>query len=173
MTDRPANSPSRPHAPPDDEPASEPKRPRNPLKLGDDAGTARVIAMVRWLLYAAFVVIGYLVLRRLAPILTPVLAAGGIAYLLDPLVDRLEDQGTKRVIAVALLLCAFISMLVMAVVIVVPLVRDDIELFITRLPDMIPRAAEWIELNLDIAVPDAWRRFSGDEATALLEAHAG
>ena len=52
--------------------------------------------MVRWLLYLVFVVIGWVIIKRLAPILTPVVAAAGIAYLLDPLVERVVESGMKR-----------------------------------------------------------------------------
>ncbi len=48
--------------------------------------------MLRWLLIAVFIVLGYIVLSYLARILAPVLAALGIAYLLDPVLDRLVQS---------------------------------------------------------------------------------
>ena len=41
----------------------------------DRDGNRRMLAMVRWLLYLVFVVIGWVILKRLAPVLTPILAA--------------------------------------------------------------------------------------------------
>jgi len=137
-------------------------------------GQRRVVTMIRWLLYLFFLVLGYIVLGRLAPVLTPVLVAAGIAYLLDPLVDRLEARGMKRVYAVALLLVTFVGTLVMAVIVLVPAIRDSVSDFIQNLPGMVDRATEWLEINLGYHVPDKWQdALHGEHAEALLEEIAG
>lgn len=137
-------------------------------------GQRRVVTMIRWLLYLFFLVLGYIVLRRLAPVLTPVLVAGGIAYLLDPLVDRLEARGMKRVYAVALLLVTFVGTLVIAIIVLIPVVRDSVSDFIENLPGMVDRATDWLEFNLGYHVPDKWQdALHGEHAEALLEDIAG
>ncbi len=130
----------------------------------------RTLTMVRWLLYLIFVVIGWLILHRLAPILTPVLAAAGIAYLLDPLAERLVARGMNRVTAAALLLVAFLTIVTTAVAILVPLVADDVARFITELPNIIDRTAAWTADQLGYQLdPGAWRDLiSQAELTSLL-----
>ena len=48
-----------------------------------------VIAMLRWALIIIFIAFGWLVLSYIAKVLAPVLAALGIAYLLNPVLERL------------------------------------------------------------------------------------
>jgi len=40
--------------------------------------------MLRWLLIAVFVVLGWIILSYLTGVLAPILAALGVAYLLNP-----------------------------------------------------------------------------------------
>ncbi len=129
----------------------------------------RVLTMVRWLLYLVFVVIGYLILRRLAPVLTPLLAAAGIAYLLDPLCDRAEERGMPRVAAVALLLGGFTAIITVALVFLVPLVAEDVSRFVADLPDLIDKTTAWLANTFGFEVPASWRDYlSEDELSNVL-----
>ena len=116
--------------------------------------------MVRWLLYLAFIVIGFLLIRRLAPILAPVLAAAGIAYLLDPLVDRLDirlhPRGVKRIWAVTLLLGLFLAVVTSAFLIIIPMITRDLVVFINDLPRFARSFSAWLEARLAIEVPASW-----------------
>lgn len=139
---------------------------------GDD--TARILKMVRWLLYAAFLVIGYWVLRKVALVLTPVLAALGIAYLLDPLVETMSERGMRRSVAVSLFLVGFLGAIAAFVAFATPLVAHDVARFITALPTMAETASAWINQNTGLAVPAEWTEYlKSDEASELLYAHAG
>ncbi len=117
----------------------------------------RILTMVRWLLYLAFVVIGYTIMRRLAPVLTPVLAAAGIAYLLDPLCDRAEARGISRLAAVALLVVGTTVALGVGIVMLVPLVADELTRFIADLPGLIDAAALWLADSFGYELPASWR----------------
>lgn len=153
--------------------AKEP-RPRNLPGDEHDLGTRRVITMARWLLYLVFVVIGYFILRRVATVLTPLLVAGGIAYLLDPLVDKLEQKGMRRIWAVGLLLVMFLGSIAVAVVMLAPVVATEVARFIQDLPAMIENAVAWIALNLGYEVPASWQEYlTSEEATSLLKQIAG
>lgn len=137
-------------------------------------GTRRVLTMVRWLLYLVFVVIAYHILRRLAPVLTPILVAGGIAYLLDPLVDRLVSSGVKRVWAVSLLLVAFLGSIAVAVVLLAPTITKDVAIFIQELPFLVENAANRIAVHLGYEVPASWQSYlESEEVTAFLQQIAG
>src|SRR5262249_46456316 len=71
--------------------------------------TAQVLGLVRWLLIAIFVVLGYFVLSYLAGVLAPILTALGVAYLLNPLLERLVRRGASRAAGAALLLASFVG----------------------------------------------------------------
>jgi predicted PurR-regulated permease PerM len=136
-------------------------------------GQRRILAMIRWLLYLSFVVIAYLVLRRLAPVLAPLLAAAGIAYLLDPLVDWLEARGMRRVLAVGLLLMAFIGAITGCVLVLTPLIAHDVAGFVQELPAMVDSATRWIE-SYGYEVPDRWQDYlKSDQMSSVLHQVAG
>ncbi len=139
-------------------------------RLRDQENQRRVLTMVRYLLYLVFVVIGFAILKRIAPILTPVLVAAAIAYLLDPWVDALERRGMRRGTAVALLLGGFITLLVLALMAMIPLVTAEISSFIDELPGLVLRGEAWAREEFGLELPDEWREYlvSG-EMGALLE----
>lgn len=136
-------------------------------------GQRRVLTMVRWLLYLAFVVIAYLVLRRLAPVLSPLLAAGGIAYLLDPVVDWLVARGMRRIVAVGLLMVAFLGAITGTVLVLTPLIAHDVTAFVQELPIMIDHATRWIEAH-GYEVPDRWQDYlKSEQMSSVLHQVAG
>jgi predicted PurR-regulated permease PerM len=136
-------------------------------------GQRRILAMVRLLLYLTFVVIAYLVLNRLAPVIAPLLAAAGIAYLLDPLVDWLEARGMRRVLAVGLLLVAFIGAITGCVLVLTPLIAHDVAGFVQELPVMVDGATRWIE-GYGYEVPDRWQDYlKSEQMSSVLHQVAG
>jgi predicted PurR-regulated permease PerM len=58
----------------------------------------------------------------------------GLAYLLDPLADRLERIGMGRLVATLVILCIFILVFVLALLIAVPLIANNIAEFSRNLP---------------------------------------
>lgn len=136
-------------------------------------GQRRVLTMVRWLLYLAFVVIAYVVLRRLAPVLSPLLAAAGIAYLLDPVVDWLEARGMRRIVAVSLLMVAFLGGITGTVLVLTPLIAHDVAAFVQEMPVMVDQATRWIE-GYGYEVPDRWQDYlKSEQMSSLLHQVAG
>lgn len=134
----------------------------------------QVVTMVRWLLYLVFAVISFLVLQYLAPVFTPILAAGGIAYLLDPSVDKLEARGVKRVWAVTALLLMFLGFITGAVFLMAPLVAGDVAEFIRDLPHMVEKTASWIAANLGYEVPEHWQDYlASEDVKSVLKQIAG
>ena len=119
----------------------------------------QVVAMVRWLLYAVFVVIGYVVVKYLATVLAPILAAFGIAYLLDPIVERMVARGVSRAVAATLILVVFAAAVIGAVVALAPRVVHEVGVFIRELPVMIDNVAGWARTELGIEVPADWRAY--------------
>jgi predicted PurR-regulated permease PerM len=81
--------------------------------------TAVAIAAALWLLHG---------------ILLPFVAGMALAYLLDPLVNRLERLGLHRGIAALLLVTVFIVLLLMLASLVVPILAAQFAAFIDKLP---------------------------------------
>lgn len=116
-----------------------------------------------WALALAFVGLLY-VLRG---VLTPVLVAFALAYLLDPLVDRLQAWGMPRVAGVALLLLLALSALVLGLLLVAPAIARDVMALANELPQAVNRllqnAQPWLAAH-GLALPR-----SGNEALAAVE----
>ncbi|MEM6640118.1 MAG: AI-2E family transporter [Pseudomonadota bacterium] len=80
----------------------------------------------------------------LAPILTPFIASALLAYVGDPLVDRLEKGRLSRTVAVMVAFVMIFLGLASLTLLVVPLVRDQGAAFADKLPSYI----RWIESNI-------------------------
>ncbi|MFK8016263.1 MAG: AI-2E family transporter [Gammaproteobacteria bacterium] len=96
--------------------------------------------LYRWLAVGGLIFLVYL----LAPILTPFVASALLAYVGDPLVDRLEKLKLSRTVSVIIVF--FLTMIGISalVLLIVPLVRDQGMAFATKLPTYV----QWVEENL-------------------------
>jgi predicted PurR-regulated permease PerM len=92
-----------------------------------------------WLVLAGLLLLGWLI-YLLAPILTPFLIAALLAYLGDPLVDRLESLGLPRTLAVVVVFAGLLVVLAAVITLLVPVVGAQIE----ALANAIPRYVAWI-----------------------------
>lgn len=131
------------------------------------AQVRHILTMVRWLLILAFIVLGYLVLARLAPIFTPLVVAAGVAYLLDGAVDALTARGVSRTVAVALLLAAFLGLVVLVLTFAIPLITEELIAFVQALPGHIQTVSAWAEESFGVELPSSWREYA---ASPQLEA---
>ena len=93
-----------------------------------------------------------LLFYALGPILTPFMAAAILAYICDPLADRLEAKGVPRALATALVLLLLIAIFVVLLLIMIPLFQKEIALLAQRLPGYIATANEklipWLNAKL-------------------------
>ncbi|WP_347988772.1 AI-2E family transporter [Methylomonas sp. AM2-LC] len=92
----------------------------------------------KWLVLAFTLALGW-ILYKLAPILMPFAFSAGLAYLGDPLVDRLETlhyRGMRlsRTIAVILVFLVIIFVIATLLIIVIPALEYQINDFIDKLP---------------------------------------
>ncbi len=99
----------------------------------------------KWLVLAGFVAFGVL-LYLLGPVLTPFLVGAGLAYLGDPLADRLEAKGLSRTAAVLLVFIVMLAVFVLALVVLLPLLQQQLSVLAAKLPGYL----DWLQLN---AVP--------------------
>nr|WP_210272769.1 AI-2E family transporter [Chthonobacter rhizosphaerae] len=72
-------------------------------------------------------------------VLLPFVAGMALAYLLDPVADRLERLGLSRLIATILMLVLFVVLAVLLLIVVVPVLGNQLAGFMARLPDYMNR----------------------------------
>ena len=73
----------------------------------------------------------------LGDILLPFVLGAAIAYLLDPIVDRLERLGTGRILGTTLILLAAVFVLFFIFLLLIPLVIDQFRLLAAAAPDLV------------------------------------
>ncbi len=122
----------------------------NPARAGD-AG-ARPQAWWFWLgAGVAFCAIVYV----LRDILLPFVAALGIAYLLDPVADRLERWGCPRVAGAGVILGGFFALLAIGVILLVPVAITQVNLLVHAMPELVDRARQLLGESLQGLAGDA------------------
>jgi len=87
----------------------------------------------KWLLLTGLS-LGGVLLYLLAPVLTPFLVAAVLAYIGDPLVDRLETWKFSRTLAVTTVFVALSLLILVLLLILVPMLERQIALLVSKLP---------------------------------------
>src|SRR5436190_5322709 len=135
----------------------------SPRELG------QVLALLRWLLILLFVVLAWTVVAYLAHVLAPILAALGIAYLLNPVVEWLGARGLGRTPAAGLVLVAFLAVIVTGITFAVPAIADQVSDFARDLPAFVQNLSGWVEKRFGIEVPRDWKQYlTSDEARSAI-----
>ncbi|MCW5790601.1 MAG: AI-2E family transporter [Polyangiaceae bacterium] len=118
------------------------------MSAGGGARGSSAPLFPRWL-WALFgiAVVGWLIMQ-LRSALTPVFFAVMVAYVLDPLADRMEKRKIPRSAAVAILLVGGLLIGVLVALLVVPAVIREIAAFVAELPDqltaLVARTEPWL-----------------------------
>lgn len=112
-----------------------------------------------WLSFA--VVTGFLC-YLLAPVLTPFVTAAILAYIADPLVDRLETYKLSRTLSVSIVFILLTLLATTALVLFIPLLENQITILAKKIPVYI----EWIQQNV---IPWINEKLHMDEAGLSLE----
>lgn len=116
------------------------------------------VALTGWLFYL------------LAPVLTPFIAAGLLAYMGDPLADRLQKLKIPRTLAVVIVFLSTFLFLALLILLVGPLIKTQISALFQALPDIarqveqvwLPTLLGWlnVEPGDDIGVGAFLARYS-------------
>ncbi len=101
------------------------------------------VALAGWLLYL------------LAPVLTPFVAAALLAYIGDPLADRLQRFKLPRTLAVVVVFLLTFTVLALLVVLVGPLIRTQVSALLAALPGLLlqveqvwlPSVSAWLNIE--------------------------
>jgi predicted PurR-regulated permease PerM len=124
----------------------------------------------QWLLIAA-VILGLLWL--LAPVLMPFVLAAMLAYLGDPLADRLERWRLNRTLAVSIVFAVMVLVLVGALLLLLPLIQRQIANLIQSLPRYVEwtrtMALPWLQQHLHLD-PNV---FDPESIVAAVKSHMG
>lgn len=124
----------------------------------------------KWQLLALTVLFGVL-LWLLAPVLTPFAVSALLAYLGDPLVDRLDRWKLSRTSAVCVVFALMTLAIVGVVLLLIPMLERQISAFIEQLPRYIDwiqsRVLPWVHANIGINV----EAFDPAQLIAMLKQH--
>ncbi len=124
----------------------------------------------QWYILAVIILTGYLV-YLLSPILTPFAVGALLAYLFDPLADKLEEWKLSRTVSVTLVFLV-ISVLVFAVALVlIPALEKQISSLIKNLPVYF----QWLRDNISPWIQSTFgietNLFDFNELTQLVKTH--
>jgi predicted PurR-regulated permease PerM len=87
---------------------------------------------------AAAIGLGFF-LYMFSSVLLPFVAGMALAYLLDPIADRLERLGLSRTLATVLILVLFLVVAILALIVIAPILGNQLAGFSGRLPDYMNR----------------------------------
>ena len=126
----------------------------------------------RWV-WLGGVVLLCLFIYLLHPILTPFLVALGLAYLFDPMVDRLEKYGLSRTWGVVAVFAVFTLIVMALLLVLVPMLAK--QLF--RLYELAPQMLDWLQhtampwVQAKLGLADGFWKF--DKVKAAISEHMG
>ncbi len=110
-------------------------------------------AAVQWLAVAVVLAV---LLYLLGPILAPFVAAAILAYICDPLVDRLCVWNLPRTLAVVLVMLGLLLSFITLLLIIVPLLEKEVGLLMARMPAWLEtartRLLPWLQQSFGIGL---------------------
>lgn len=129
-----------------------------------------------WFYLAVILLAGWL-LHLLAPVLTPFVVAMLLAWLGDPLCQKLEARGLERTKAVMLVFGGFVLLFLLTLLLLIPRLEGQISYLVAHFPEYLAwlqtKAAPWLEKHLGLAadteflalaqklLTDHWREAGG------------
>jgi predicted PurR-regulated permease PerM len=119
-----------------------------------------------WIVALGVTALALFVLRD---ILLPFVAGFALAYLLDPLADRLERLGMGRLAATLLILVLFVLVFIIALVLLVPVAANQFAAFVEKLPATVARLQELAVQQVGPLI----ERIGGGEALADAQRSVG
>jgi len=126
----------------------------------------------RWQMLVITLVIGYLI-WLLSPVLMPFAVAAMLAYLGDPLANRLQRLGMSRAWAATVVFVVLLLVLIGVLLLLIPLISRQIENLIENLPRYAQWAQQtawpWIQQKLHLDP----RMFDSDQLLVAFKAHMG
>lgn len=104
----------------------------------------------KWLMLTCVFLTAWL-LYLLAPVLTPFLLAALLAYLGDPIADRLEKKKLSRTFAVVVVFAVMLFAGMLLLLILIPMLQEQLSALLSRLPLFVPWLQEVVIPRLSTA----------------------
>ena len=113
-----------------------------------------------WFILVLVFALGWLI-YALAPVITPFVISAGLAFLADPLVDRLQRVRLirwqiSRTFAVVLVFVLITAILFLVLLFLLPLFREQVERLVNNAPAMFEwlagTAVPWLQQNLGLTI---------------------
>lgn len=111
------------------------------LLLSPYSGTRRHLIVV----LAATLLLFVWLLDTLGAVLAPFIVAMVVAYILDPLVDRLEQRRVPRLAGVAILALPVLAGIALLVIFGIPALANQLEELAEQVPDAVERVVAWLQ----------------------------
>jgi predicted PurR-regulated permease PerM len=130
---------------------------------------SREVRIILWI--GIFAGVGFAI-HLLNDVLLPFIVGMAIAYFFDPVVDRMEEWGMSRTLGTSLVLLGFFIVVFVILVLLLPLLREQIVGFVRLVPTVVDRVRDLMgpiltELRSDLS-PDAF-----NEIKAAVANYAG
>lgn len=96
-----------------------------------------------WIAAILGLILSGFLIYRLAPVLSPFLIAAALAYMTDPIVEKLSTgkYAISRTFAVILVFSLVIILIILAILFLIPLLQQQFSVFLTKVPSML----EWVQ----------------------------
>lgn len=124
-----------------------------------------------------FLILGLLLaylMYYLSPVLTPFLVSAILAYLCDPVVDRLMRLKLSRIVAVTIVFSTLFTLIVLLVILLAPIIQDQVVSLINQIPSMLSyldeRVIPWLRSNLGIALTESLPKIKTVPSANLVQA---
>jgi predicted PurR-regulated permease PerM len=139
-------------------------------KMSKPARQVSGVSLKRQLIFwFAALVIFVAVFWLLSDVLLPFIVAMGLAYLLDPLVLRLQRLGINRTFAAIIIVACAIGLIALAFILLAPVAAAQLSAFIDKLPGYLEKIHQiindqnqtWLGQLLGDKLPEAQKSLSG------------
>lgn len=100
------------------------------------------------LIWAVVLAASVLIIYTLSSVLFPFIAGMAIAYLLDPVADRLEERGVGRGWATAIILGAFIAIVGVVILLLAPVLYEQAVGLAAQLPEIVDQLTAFLKSKI-------------------------
>lgn len=92
------------------------------------------IKIKRWLILGLFLFLFFIFIARIKGILFPFIAAFILAYVVNPLIKKLDDKGVQRVVSILIVFTMVFSLIMAFIVFAFPIIVDELDNLARSLP---------------------------------------
>ncbi len=152
---------------------SAPIEPELPLPPPAEERKEQATPVQRWALIFGLAIAAWLVISLFSSILLPFVAAACIAYFLDPLARQLTRVGVSRAAAAFILIIGLIAVGLLTVLLLYPLVVQQVGVLATRLPGYVTGLGDFAQKIISDLQKSLGPEFINGKLQDLISSQAG